>query len=71
LAHFGLPYEWSTFDFGDLPAQLVWALFTLNFSWGVLLLAVGGLVVQVAKVGPTSERLTRRFVFAVGLSHRE
>lgn len=48
LAHFGLQYEWAGFDFGDLPAQLAWALLALNFSWGVLLLAIGVLVVHVA-----------------------
>ena len=68
LAHFGLQYEWSLLrDFGNLPAQLAWALFALNFSWGVLLLAISGLVLYAAKLGPAAGAFVRRFVFLVGL----
>jgi hypothetical protein len=68
LAHFGLQYEWSLMrDFGTLPAHLVWALFALNFSWGVLLFAVSGLVFVAAKLGPSAGAFVRRFVFTVGL----
>ena len=66
LAHFGLQYEWTGFDFGTLPARFAWALLALNFSWTVLLLVVSGLVIHAAIVGPTS-RFGRGFVFAVGL----
>ena len=53
LAHFGLQYEWNLLgDFGNLPAHLTWTLFALNFSWGVLLLVISGLVLYAAKLGP-------------------
>ena len=68
LAHFGLQYEWSLLrDFGNLPAQLAWALFALNFSWGVLLLAISRLVLYAATLGPDADAFVRRFVFLVGL----
>ena len=68
LAHFGLQDEWSLLrDFGNLPAQLAWALFALNFSWGVLLLAISGLVLYAARLGPGAGAFVRRFVFLVGL----
>ena len=68
LAHFGLQYEWSWLrDFGNLPAQLAWALFALNFSWGVLLLAISGLVLYAATLGPDAGAFVRRFVFVIGL----
>jgi hypothetical protein len=68
LAHFGLQYEWSGLrDFGNLPAQLGWALFALNFSWGLLLLAISSLVLYAANLGPAAGGFVRRFVFLVGL----
>jgi hypothetical protein len=68
LTHFGLQYEWSLLrDFGSLPPQLGWALFALNFSWGVLLLVTSGLVLYAARLGPSAGAFVRRFVFAVGL----
>jgi hypothetical protein len=68
LLHFGLQYEWSLLpDFGNLPVQLTWALFALNFSWGVLLLAISGLVLYASKLGPTAGAFVRAFVFTVGL----
>jgi hypothetical protein len=66
MAHFGLQYEWTGFDFGPLPRQLAWALLALNFSWTVLLLAIVGLVLYAARIGPTN-RFARKFVFIVGL----
>jgi hypothetical protein len=67
FAHFGLQYEWSGFDFHALPAQLAWALFALNFSWGVLLLVVGVLVLFAARSNDGGSTFTRRFLFGVGL----
>jgi hypothetical protein len=67
LAHFGLQYEWSGFDFGTLPRQLAWALLALNFSWGVLVLGVGGLVLSAARSTSSPTVFTRQFVFIVGL----
>jgi hypothetical protein len=66
LAHFELQYDWTGFDFGPLPRQLAWALLALNFSWTVLLLAIAGLVLYAARIGPTN-RFARKFVFIVGL----
>src|SRR3954447_19539377 len=52
LAHFGLQWEWHQVQhFGSLAPQLQWALFALNFSWGVLLLCVGALVLRSAAAG--------------------
>ena len=68
LSHFGLQYEWSLLgDFGRLPLQLGWALFALNFSWGVLLLAISGLVIYAARIGPVGGIFVRGFVFLIGL----
>ena len=68
LAHFGLQYEWSLLgDFGNLPPQLGWALFALNFSWGLLLLAISGLVIYAARIGPDGGKFVRSFVFLIGL----
>lgn len=67
LAHFALQYEWSLLgDFGTLPLQLGWALFALNFSWGLLLLAISGLVIYAA-VGPVGDTFVRGFIFSIGL----
>jgi hypothetical protein len=67
VAHFGLQYEWYRFgDFRAWPAYLAWALFALNFSWSVLLLGVGGLVLYAARL--TSDgAFMRTAVFVVGL----
>jgi hypothetical protein len=66
VAHLGLQYEWAGFDFGPLPRQLAWALLTLNFSWTLLLLAIAGLVLYAAAIGPAT-RFVRTFVFIAGL----
>ena len=68
LAHFGLQYEWILMrDFGNLPSQIAWALFALNFSWCDLLLAIIGLVLYAAKLGPAERAFVRRIEFLVGL----
>jgi hypothetical protein len=67
LAHFGLQYEWTGFDFGTLPRQLAWALLALNFSWSVLLLGVSALVFYAARFASSGSAFARRFVFVVGL----
>ena len=67
MAHFGLQWEWrDVSDFGGLPNQLQWALFTLNFSWGVLLLGIGGLVLYAATLKSDGAFL-RRSMFVIGL----
>jgi hypothetical protein len=66
IAHFGLQWEWhQVTDFGNLPPQLQWALFALNFSWGVLLLGVGALVLSAAVRG-SADAMARRLVLVVG-----
>src|SRR5437868_9342564 len=66
VAHFGLQWEWSAVrDFGSLPPQLVWALFALNFSWGVLLLAVGGLVLYASML-ESRDSFVRHSMFVIG-----
>jgi hypothetical protein len=66
FTHFGLQYEWSGVDGGSLPAQLLWALFALNFSWAVLVLGVGGLMLYAARLDPI-DRFVRATVFIVGV----
>jgi len=65
VAHLGLQYEWSGYDFGPLPRQLAWALLTLNFSWTVLLLAVTALIFRAASVGPANP-FARNLTFVIG-----
>jgi hypothetical protein len=66
MAHFGLQWEWhQVTDFGNLPPQLQWALFALNFSWGVLLLGIGALVLSAAASG-YADPMARRLVLIVG-----
>jgi hypothetical protein len=66
IAHFGLQWEWhQVTDFGNLRSQLQWALFALNFSWGVLLLAVGVLVLSAASRG-SADIMARQIVLIVG-----
>ena len=66
VAHVELQYEWTGFDFGALPRQLAWALLALNFSWTAMLLALGGLVLYAAMLGP-ADAFIRAFVFVGGL----
>src|SRR5438045_7400253 len=67
VAHFGLQWEWrQVTNFGTLPPQLQWALFALNFSWGVLLLAVGALVLSAAARG-SADAMARRLVLVFGV----
>jgi hypothetical protein len=66
--HFFLPTHmgWSS-HVHDTPTSLVWALFTLNFSWSLLVFLSGVLVFFVARLGPGAGTFARRFVFVVGL----
>jgi len=66
IAHFGLQYEWRGVDGGSLPPQLRWALFALNFSWSTLVLLVGGLFVNAARLNPRTE-LVRTLVLIVAV----
>ena len=66
--HFFLPTQmgWASHVQG-VPTSIVWALFALNFSWSLLLLLTGGLVLYVARLGPGAGTFARRFVFVIGL----
>src|SRR5215831_11674763 len=67
LGHFGLQWEWHQIrDFGTLPSQLEWALFALNFSWGMLLLCIAALVLHVA-TRDGSNASDRQLMFVVGV----
>lgn len=66
FTHFGLQYEWRGVDGGSLPAQLLWALFALNFSWAVLVLGMGGLMLYAARLDPVAS-FVRATVFIVGV----
>jgi len=68
--HFVLPYHqgWAVgHGLEHLPDSMAWALYTLNFSWSLLLLGVGSLVVYAAIVGPTASLFTRHALVTVGL----
>ena len=66
--HFILPMHmgWGT-HLHETPTSIAWALYALNFSWSLLLLLTGLLVLNVARLGPGAGRFARRFVFVVGL----
>src|SRR5688572_24467087 len=66
--HFFLPVHmgWGAHVQG-IPTSIEWALYALNFSWSLLLLLTGVLVLQVARLGPDAGTFARRFVFVVGL----
>lgn len=68
LYHFVLPYHWGWRQGLDgVPDTLVWALFALNFSWSLMVLLAGCLVVYAARLGPEAGTFARRTVFGVGL----
>ena len=68
LYHLVLPYHmgWRR-GLDGVPDSLVWALFALNFSWSVLVLLAGTLVIHAATLGPGAGSYARRTVFTVGL----
>jgi hypothetical protein len=68
LYHLVLPYQMSwRRGLEGVADSLVWALFALNFSWSMLVLLVGSLVLYAAKLGPPGRSFVRRAVFTVGL----
>ncbi len=68
LYHFVLPYQfsWKNFLHG-VPASVTWTLFALNFSWSLLTLLAGLLVLYAATLGPAAGAFARRTIFAIGL----
>ena len=66
--HFFLPYhmQWRR-GLTDVADSLVWALFALNFSWSLLVLLAGALVVYASGLGPAAGRFARVTIFAIGL----
>ena len=68
LYHLVLPYHMSWRQgLEGVADSLVWALFALDFSWSMLVLLVGSLVLFAAKLGPPGGAFMRRAVFTVGL----
>jgi hypothetical protein len=65
--HFFLPAHmgWAG-HFHGAPA-IEWALYALNFSWSLIVLLSGLLVLPAARLGPGAGTFARRFVFTVGL----
>ena len=68
LYHFVLPFQmgWER-GLGGVPSSIVWALYALNFSWSLIVLILGVLVLSVAKAGPDAGVFGRRIVLAAGL----
>ena len=68
LYHSVLPYQmgWRQ-GLGGVPDSIVWALFALNFSWSLLVVLAGSLVIFAARLGPRAGTYARSAVFAVGL----
>jgi hypothetical protein len=66
--HFVLPFQfgWRRGLHG-VPDSIVWTLYALNFSWSLLLLLTGALVLYAAFLGPSAGLFARRMIFAVGL----
>jgi hypothetical protein len=68
LYHSVLPYHmgWRR-GLEGVPDSITWALLALNFSWSLLVILVGSLVLYAAKIGPAGGNFARRTVFTVGL----
>lgn len=68
--HFILPVhmQWRR-GLDGVPDSLVWALFALNFSWSLLVLLCGALVIYASWLGPFGfgGKFARVTVFTVGL----
>ncbi len=63
--HFVLPFHMGWGGHLDTtPTSIVWALYALNFSWSLLVLLTGVLVLFAARMGPVA--FARPFVFMVG-----
>ena len=66
--HFFLPYHWQwRRGLDDVAASLVWALYALNFSWSLLVLLTGALVVYASTLGPGAGTFARMTIFTIGL----
>ena len=66
--HFFLPYHWQwRRGLGDVADSLVWALFALNFSWSLLVLLTGILVIYAAQLGTSAGKFASVTVFTIGL----
>src|SRR6186997_1102076 len=67
LYHFILPFHmgWAR-GLDGVPDSIVWALYALNFSWSLIVLILGILVLGVAKAGPGAGIFGRRIVLAAG-----
>src|SRR5262249_24968727 len=66
--HFILPSQWHWgAGLQSLPASLVWGIYTLNFSWSLLMLIVGAMILYAAVQDVRGNLFVRRVVFGVGL----
>jgi hypothetical protein len=54
-------------DFTEGRTASYGALYALNFSWSLLLLLTGALVLYAAFLGPSAGLFARRMIFVVGL----
>jgi len=65
--HLVLPYQWDwAAGLKSVPDSLVWGVYMVNFSWGLLALTMGGLIFLAAWQDPAT-RFVRRVVLAIGL----
>jgi len=65
--HLVLPRQWNwATGLQNVPASLEWGVYTINFSWSVLILTVAALVFYAAAQDPQASVFPRRVVFAVG-----
>jgi hypothetical protein len=68
LYHFVLPTQWNwAAGLQSLPASLVWGIYTLNFSWSLLMVITGFIILYAAAQDLRSNLFVRRVVFGVGL----
>jgi len=50
-----------------VPASLTWGIYSINFSWSLLILTVGAIILYAATQDLARNVLARRVVFGVGL----
>src|SRR5688572_13378211 len=66
--HFFLPYhmQWDR-ALDSIPDSLRWALYALNFSWSLLVLLAGALVIYASTLGPAQGKFVKVTIFTIGL----
>lgn len=68
IPHFFLPviFDWSD-KLTEVHAIFPWALGVFNFSWSLMLLLVGLLLLHMARKGPSNTALERLIVGGLGV----